>query len=202
MGVLKGPSPLRLAKALTSLAHSSMSPLFFFFSPPSLLFQLLALLFVFQSSVDFVRKCAKISESAFAGCLIFERDRDESEEEVEDRVVCVGFCFLFPFSVTAQLLFSQEKNVQRRKSKHPHPVLILLPFLDAWYLPSADQTSHLLRVILRVRHRLCLLDTRQRGQSMTGVMSREDWWRYYDRVLNTQPHWIDFVIFPDTCLGL
>lgn len=126
MGVLKGPSPLRLAKALTSLAHSSMSPLFFFFSPPSLLFQLLALLFVFQSSVDFVRKCAKISEPAFAGCLIFERDRDKSEEEVEDRVVRVGFCFLLV--LLPSFCFHKRKMFREENRSIPTRCSFSFPF--------------------------------------------------------------------------
>lgn len=115
MGVLKGPSPLRLAKALTSLAHSSMSPLFLFsflffpfFFPfsSSLLFQLLAHLFVFQSVLTF--------------CIIARFNFRASQIW---RGAWRPNSFLFPpFSVAAQPLFYRRRNVQRRKSKHPHPV--------------------------------------------------------------------------------
>lgn len=120
MGVLKGPSPLRLAKAHTSLAHSSMSPLFSLLLLLLLRLSYFSYLFVFQSSAVLVCNCAKISGSAFAACLIFERDRQiwrrrrRKKRSSRTWMVCCCCFFSFPFSVAAQLLFfTREKYVEK-----------------------------------------------------------------------------------------
>lgn len=66
-----------------------------------------------------------------------EADTDPKNGSKTERYVFF-LLLLFPFSVAAQLLFSQKKKCsKKKKSKHSHPVPIPIPFLEAdiYHLP-------------------------------------------------------------------